>query len=209
MVLDSLPSSPLTGCRAHLIAGTAGQLKTLGDLARKTGFRRVTEGMPARQPSDALAVTYYFFHYQLDDERLRAALAAIREHEDPSTRFAPAIMIIGQASATDVLRMVGQGFDDIVALPEKAPILEKRFALQVNAPIMYYETDSYFGPDRRRLQKLLRPEADLRQAGTYQHRRYTIKRVPNAGVQILSRQVITTVAPPPPPPRPVQLNLFE
>jgi hypothetical protein len=180
--------SLLAECRAHLVARTPAQLRALESLARKTGFRSAVHGsMPSLHGERS--VTFYFFHFQIGEPALGEMMTAIRTSAEATIRFAPVIILIGDSYMSDVVRYVGQGFDDIVTLPEKAATLERRFAAQINTTITYYETGSYFGPDRRRLR---RPEQLEPGQGTYRHRRYVIRRVPSSGVHLLSRELVTT-----------------
>ena len=119
--------SLLAECRAHLVARTPAQLRALESLARKTGFRSAVHG-PMPSLHGERSVIFYFFHFQIGEPALSEMMTAIRTSADATIRFAPAIVIIGDCYMSDVVRYVGQGFDDIVTLPEKAAILERRFA---------------------------------------------------------------------------------
>jgi hypothetical protein len=183
------PGAPLSNCRAHLVAETDPQLRTLDQLAIRTGFRTVVHGEPGRFSEERSSV-FFFFHYQIAEAHRRGMLGALRSHPDPTIRFAPAIMIIGTCTAAEVAGYIAQGFDDIVSLPEKAGVLQRRFASQLDTLIRYYETPDYFGPDRRRLQQTSTGFFESRAKGNDRHRRYSIRRSPQTGVQILARELI-------------------
>lgn len=183
------PGSPLGECRAHLVAETDAQLRTLDQLAVRTGFRTVVHGEPGRF-SESRSAIYFFFHFQISRAYRHGMLGALRAHPDPTIRFAPAIMIIGMSTATEIAGYIEEGFDDIVSLPEKAPTLTRRFASQLETLIGYYETPTYFGPDRRRMELVRHSGADNRGKGNYQHRRYSIRRTAQTGVQVVSRELI-------------------
>jgi hypothetical protein len=194
--MDSVtgPGAPLSNCRAHLVAETDSQLRTLDQLAIRTGFRTVVHGEPGRFSEDRSSV-FFFFHFQIAESQRRGMLGALRSHPDPTIRFAPAIMIIGTCTAAEVAGYIAQGFDDIISLPEKAGALQRRFTGQLDTLIRYYETPNYFGPDRRRLQQMSSGFAEVRGKGNDRHRRYSIRRSPQTGVQILARELIINGVP--------------
>lgn len=187
--MESVTGAPLSDCRAHLVAETDAQLRTLDQLAVRTGFRTVVHGEPGRF-SEARSSIFFFFHYQIGEDQRRGMLGALRSHPDPTIRFAPAIMIIATCTAAEVAGYIAQGFDDIISLPEKAGALQRRFAGQLDTLIRYYETPDYFGPDRRRLQQISAGFAEVRGKGNDRHRRYSIRRSPQTGVQIVTRELI-------------------
>ena len=45
------------------------------------------------------------------------------------------------------------GFDDVICLPEKRQILTQRFERQLLTSHLYFRTETYLGPDRRRMER--------------------------------------------------------
>jgi hypothetical protein len=183
----------MTDCRACLIAETSAQLSTLEKMVARTGFGQICAGLESwrTEAPDAPPVTYFFFHYRADEDVLESALAEIRARAELNIRFSPAIAVVGDCSEQDVLRMIDLGFDDIVVLPEAPRILRQRFAAQLDAPFTYFETSTYFGPDRRRAAR--DPTAAIRrQAGPSEHVRYLIRRGPRDGIRVLRREIVVS-----------------
>jgi hypothetical protein len=187
---------PLSQCIACLIAETAGQRRTLETLAARTGFGGISldETGPGFPADDDRRLPFFFFHSLIQDALLADALGRIRS--DSRYRFSPAVLIIGECSMSDVVRYVNLGFDDIVTLPEAARTLERRFAHQIGTPVSYFETATYFGPDRRRIKREGESAAN-KPAGEFRHVRYLIQRTP-LGVDILRREVVISSNPPRP-----------
>jgi hypothetical protein len=180
----------LSQCVACLVGETAAQRRTLETLAARTGFGSInSDETGAAFPDKAeRRLAYFFFHCQVGNELLRGALGRIRT--DEQHRFSPAVLVVGECSERDALRYINLGFDDIVILPEAAKILERRFAYQIATPVPYFETATYFGPDRRRSQRLTSASAHPgRGAGEHRHVRYLIQRAPS-GIEILRREVV-------------------
>ena len=186
---------PLSQCVACLVGETAAQRRTLETLAIRTGFGSINlDESGAGFPDKAdRRLPFFFFHCQLSNDLLRGSLNHIRT--DDRLRFSPAVLIVGECSESEALRYINLGFDDIVVLPEAAKVLERRFTNQMAIPVPYFETATYFGPDRRRSQRLASASNHPgRGSGEHRHVRYLVQRAP-AGVEILRREVVISSAP--------------
>jgi len=86
---------------------------------------------------------------------------------------------------------VNAGFDDILTIPWVASSIKDRLAKQVNTKNIYYETNSYFGPDRCRynLDEGMRNANGPLPSG-HGYRRYEFIRNKFAGVQITQDIVV-------------------
>jgi hypothetical protein len=191
----SVRPRPLSLCLACLVGETTSQRKTLETLAVRTGFGGISmdeQGAAFPDPADR-RLAYFFFHCQVANDLLRSTLSRIRA--DDRHRFSPAILIIGECPQSEVVRYINLGFDDIVILPEAARVLERRFTNQLGTPVSYFETSTYFGPDRRRSQRLNTPVAAGPKGtpGEHRHVRYLVQRAA-AGSQILRREVVISSA---------------
>ena len=190
----------MSQCLACLVGETAGQRKTLETLALRTGFVSISmdesgAGFPDRVDR---RTAFFFFHCQVGEELLGGTLHRIRTNDQ--LLFDPAILVVGECSEREVVRYINLGFDDIVVLPEAARVLERRFTNQLGAPISYFETATYFGPDRRRSSRLpTAPSHAERPSNEHRHVRYLIQRLPSA-VEILRREVVISNALSAPPP---------
>jgi hypothetical protein len=193
--MSSLAVRPrvLSQCLACVVAETAGQRKTLETLAARTGFGGISVDDSGIGFPDAVdrRLAFFFFHCLVGNELMRTALRRIRT--DERHRFSPAVLVVGECSQSDALRYINLGFDDIVVLPEAARVLERRFTGQLATAIPYFETATYFGPDRRRSQRANPTQNAQRAPGDHRHVRYMIQRMP-AGVEILRREVVISAA---------------
>ena len=192
----SVRPRPLSLCLACLVGETASQRKTLETLAVRTGFGGIStdaEGAAFPDPADR-RLAFFFFHCQVGSDLLRNTLARIRS--DAHQRFSPAVLIVGECSQSEVVRYINLGFDDITILPEAARVLERRFTNQITTPVSYFETSTYFGPDRRRSQRLNSPSAPSQKVpGEHRHVRYLVQRAAT-GTEILRREVVISSNPP-------------
>jgi len=196
----------LSPCLACLVAETVAQRKTLETLATRTGFGGISmdaTGPAFPDPADR-RLAYFFFHCMVGNDLLRQTLGRIRK--DDRLRFSPAVLIADECSKSDVCRYINLGFDDIVVLPEAARVLERRLTNQLTTPVSYFETSTYFGPDRRRSQRLNTPSTVGQKApGEHRHVRYLVQRGA-AGIEILRRELVIS-SNPAPAARPVSLTI--
>jgi hypothetical protein len=75
---------------------------------------------------------------------------AIRKSAHHDLRFSPLIYFCETPSLEIIRRCIGMGFDDIIAAPFSPRVVTQRLHRQVGTPLGYFETGTYFGPDRRR-----------------------------------------------------------
>jgi hypothetical protein len=187
---------PLSQCLACLVGETPAQRKTLETLAARTGFGGIsTDEAGAAFPDKAdRRLAYFFFHCMVGNDLLRKTLSTIRTEE--RLRFSPAVLVVGECTQSEVAHYINLGFDDIVVLPEAARVLERRFNNQLTTPVSYFETSTYFGPDRRRSQRLNPPSTAAKNGapGEYRHVRYLVQRAA-AGIEILRREVVISSNP--------------
>jgi hypothetical protein len=96
------------------------------------------------------------------------------------------VVMLPETSSESVRKFVRMGFDDVVSLPQSQVQLTARLGTQIDRDIVYFETADYLGPDRRRL------DADgalHRPAGISPHTRLVIRRDPDFGTRVLSREL--------------------
>ena len=80
---------------------------------------------------------------------LKPVADAIRFSSDLRLRFLPLIYFSPEPSVESIRACIQMGFDDVIALPYLSGDLSIRISRQVGNTHTYYETPTYFGPDRR------------------------------------------------------------
>jgi hypothetical protein len=177
-------------CRAYLVGRTGTQTASLVQIAQRTGFGEIsTLDASGDYPSgDPRHLNFFIVHRHLNSTMMTAVIRSIRLSEDDQIRFAPVILFADDGPLEPYLNYVYMGFDDIITLPDKQPVLVQRLNRQLGTEQTYFETRDYFGPDRRRMEAPY--EIDLRGApDPHSHSRYVFSRVPGAGVQISRTEI--------------------
>lgn len=160
--------------------------ESLMELARSLGFAVVDryQGLyRAEQQLQATPLVFFFFCARVADVGgLKPMADAVRLSPRHRLRFAPLIYFGRNLSLPDTRRCIEMGFDDIIALPF-AGGLEERILRQVGKTQVYYETPTYFGPDRRNRMGENRSLGSERGGG--EHRRFEIVRDPDKGIEVV------------------------
>ena len=153
------------------------------DLARELGFARV-ESYRGLTSAERLAETtpllFFLCATVPDTEALRPTAKTVRYASNPTVRFAPLVYFTHDPSVATIRPCMQMGFDDVIALPFVAGDLRARLARQLERQLVYCETATYFGPDRR---------TGARQAqgtGAGQFRRIEIIRRLESGIDVIS-----------------------
>jgi PleD family two-component response regulator len=177
----------LQKCQAYLIGKTPTQIAELRRVAQRAGFTNCADLLTGEGTIDAnCPVRYFFVHFRVADEEILSTMAAVRGSTDDNTRFSPFVMIIDDCDYEIILKYIRYGFDDVISLPEKADILAHRIEALLRTEHTYFETRTYFGPDRRRLE--ISPDiGDRRNSSGGKHTRYRFTRDPEAGILIMQR----------------------
>jgi hypothetical protein len=109
--------------------------QTMQLLADRVGFRLVfSAGRAAAVPDP---ICFFLIDFRVADDDKRQLLLRLRSSPAPDVRFAPVVVVVGA--------------DDVLALPASASSIATRLEAQLNCERIYYETATYFGPDRRRV----------------------------------------------------------
>ena len=109
----------------------------------------------APQDVESVAVRYslnvFIMEYR-DDLRgdLSACLREIRRHSADIIRLAPVIAFVREPTRDNIRYLLGQGVDDIVLAAAGPREFWSRLKTLLGKPMEFFETDDYFGPDRRR-----------------------------------------------------------
>ena len=182
----------LSACKAIVIGKTAAQVGFLTSLARKCGFAWIEEPGTGEIPSPKALISFVLVHHKVGDELLGAVVRAIRSG-DREVRFSPIVVIAEDGDFEVIVHFVHLGVDDVITLPEKRDVLVQRLSGQLWSEQLYVETESYFGPDRRRLEG--GAEMDERRVGMAGHARFIIQRIPDYGTKIVRHQIFTAPQP--------------
>jgi hypothetical protein len=121
-------------------------------VARGLGFEAVLPyaGAPAaEQQAYRTPLMFFLCPAGSELERLKPFADDIRFFPNPQVRFSPMICFAEHPSLADIRRCIDMGFDDIITLPFTRERVLERLLRQVDHLQVYYETASYFGPDRR------------------------------------------------------------
>ncbi|WP_417308125.1 hypothetical protein [Devosia sp.] len=171
-----------------LLADSPAGTHVLDRFARHVGFTQ--SGTPGRSLADvALEVPIFFFvHQGMPDALLTATIRWVRSHHQPVVQYAPIIVIARDGPAEETLKYVHMGCDDVIVMPEEPEVLVSRLKVHVTEEQIYFETPTYLGPDRRRMEAPRPPRDERRDASSSAHRRLTIRRVPGHGVFVLKSE---------------------
>lgn len=170
---------------------------TLFDMAGDLGLVGRSSFRGLAQVEDQAAETpicFFLFSAVADVRSLRPLAQEIRRAPADSIRFAPLVYCAAAPSIESTVALINMGFDDIVALPQTVWGLRDRLARQTDRRVDFYQTRSYFGPDRRnRLARLPSPRQPTRSGGPF--RRLGIVRDLTAGINVLCDEFSPAPAP--------------
>ncbi|MGJ8528009.1 hypothetical protein [Maritalea sp.] len=127
-------------------------------------------------------INFCFFSQMGRMDQLRAATQAVRVYGD-EIRFSPLFLMAREISQQELGQYLSVGFDDIVQSPCTLDTLRSRIKRQLNNVHNYYETEQYFGPDRRRNEQA--DHQHKARTGMVPYRRYSIRRDVFKGVEIM------------------------
>lgn len=181
----------LQHCVANLVARTENQIKSLEDIARSAEFGEAKTVLSRRAFATyerGCILNFFFIHYHLGDSLMNAVISSIRGSSDLEVKFAPIILFTTDLSFEDYLNYIRLGFDDVITLPEKREMIKARLNNQVAHDIEYFETATYFGPDRRRME-IEPPNGVQRSNVPHSHVKYVFRRNPASGTKLLQRIV--------------------
>jgi hypothetical protein len=157
---------------AFVVGPRDGASAALQDLAHALGFMPVERYAGLIRAEKQVKLTPLMFFLCAEVANVNAEL-----------RFSPLIYFSRQMSVDTIKACIKMGFDDVIAMPYTGADLSERIFRQVGRTHTYYETATYFGPDRRnRVGDPRSPDSDH---GGGQFRRIEIVRSPETGVNVL------------------------
>lgn len=172
---------------AFIVGPQDGPGLALKQLSTDIGFRRVewlSDVSEAEEQAKTTPVCYFMFPSSLNEATLRQVSALVRGSRNRQVEFAPLISFCEVPSERNIRTYLNMGFDDILVPPFHAKNVKARLELQMARRIIFFETATYFGPDRRRMEGFNADGHALRGKGG-DHRRIEMVRDPNIGVKIL------------------------
>lgn len=138
---------------AFIVGPLDGPGAALTDMAKRLGFEAVLSyagvGI-ADQQTARTPLLYFLFAAVNDVASLKTTAEAIRRSPHRRVRLAPLIYFSESPSAEAIQACAGMGFDDVLTLPFSRERVVDRLTRQLNRTLVYYETSTYFGPDRRK-----------------------------------------------------------
>lgn len=169
-----------------LVVASADGPGTLLDTAQALDFDTILpfRGVAAAERRAARTPLVFFLFEAVADPRTHAPIAAaLRASSKSAIRFAPLICFTRDPSREIIRTCINIGFDDVVTLPFTRLQLRRRLERQLETPCVYFETATYFGPDRR---NRLRDSTDHSGRGTGgEFRRFEVVRSVQNGVQVV------------------------
>jgi len=171
---------------AYVVGPDNGPRAALLDMARGLGFAGVSPFATLAQAEQQAAVTplcFFLFAATEDVAALRSVAEAVRFSTARRLRFSPLIYFAESPSVEMISACINTGFDDIITMPFTRRRVLERITRQVGQNLIYYETSSYFGPDRRGRTGTPVAEQEKRKGAPY--RRLEIVRNLISGVNVL------------------------
>ncbi|WP_415155132.1 hypothetical protein [Maritalea sp.] len=167
----------------------------IGDIAADLEFATVRPYMglsDAERLSKINPINFFLFDYSPNFKKSIAQIAEIRASKQLRVRFSPLVCFVEAPSKESIIECVNAGFDDILTIPWVAYSIKERLSKQVNTKNVYFETDSYLGPDRRRFSQDPKKRGTTAPAPGCGFRRYEFVRNNSLGVQIIQDKIIGT-----------------
>jgi CheY-like chemotaxis protein len=166
----------------------------LMELAQTIGFAGIapfTTIARAEQQTQVTPICFFLFAATEDVGSLRGVADAIRFNATRRLRFSPLIYFSESPSADGISACLNMGFDDIITMPFTPARVKGRIERQVGQSMLYYETATYFGPDRRHSAAA---ERALENRGGGRFRRLEIVRNLRSGINVLREDNVNASA---------------
>lgn len=178
--------NPPVNASAFVVGPRDGAGASLLELARAIGFASVEryQGLArAEKRIEETPLVFFLCSAVSDVETLKPVADAIRFSASYRLRFAPLVYLARELSLPVLQRCIEMGFDDVVTLPYAGSNLGERILSHVGKPKVYFETGTYFGPDRRNRMGENRSLGSDHGGG--EHRRFEIVRHMDRGIDIV------------------------
>ncbi len=180
---------PVLKTTAFVVGPEDGAGDALMDMARGLGFGTLLRfsGIAGVEVQAQVSPLMFFLFSAEEPGEAAAAARSIRACQGRRIRYSPMIYFAESPSVDTIRQCIGMGFDDVITLPFIQHRVYERLSRQLGHVQVYYETPSYFGPDRRnRFGEERRDGSD----GASAYRRIEISRSIEGGISVLRDQVI-------------------
>ena len=145
---------------------------------------RPYQGVAEAERQEEITPLCFFLFAEVPDVRQLARPAqAIRFSGGRRLRFSPLIYFSANPSVDAIRQCISMGFDDVITQPFTRQRVVPRVMRQNDTELVYFETSSYFGPDRRTNTEERIAQEERR--GDSQYRRLEIVRRPLTGVNVI------------------------
>lgn len=174
-------------CSALIVSADGAWAKSFHTVLAEIGFghiEQVADTTALGVMSFSRPLPFFFLSQKCPSEQFQHAMSSIRGHKKDETRFSPMIMMARGLSREQINSYISIGVDDIVQFPCSLKGMADRLKRQLGKPQKYFQTESYFGPDRRRQLDDTKSSESSR-GGTSAYRSYLIQREPFRGVRVL------------------------
>ena len=171
----------LTDCAALIFAPDARSSESMTALARTLSFGHVLEytklnDLPPR------TLPFFLIHNGIAEHVKQRLLRGLRATEELRRKFAPIICLIPHGPRHLMVPQVEMGFDEVLFLSDPIAEIGKALIGQLGREVLYIESPHYFGPDRRRMERVSRGDPRRVPGGT-EHRRIQVLRDPQHGIR--------------------------
>jgi len=183
---------------AFVVGPRDGADHALMQLSQDIGFSDVAryEGPDRAMAQSRLTpVCFFLVASSAPKSLISEFVTEIRHHPDRSLRFSPLMYLTEDPSPRNIQFCVRAGFDDIIAPPFAPARLRARLMSHIGVSRFYFETATYFGPDRRQPGGAPQSQPDKRGSGQFLC--FEIRRDFVSGTRIL-RQFTDRTDPTPP-----------
>jgi hypothetical protein len=173
----------LADCGAVTFAPNDVSANALSALATKLGFGRVANYTQfAELPKDRL--TFFLVHGQLPDGSKQRIIHGLRGSDHIFRRFAPIVCFVTAGPRHQIVPLVQMGFDEVLFVSDGYEDMSHKLAEQLQHEMLYVQSEHYFGPDRRRIERV-DPQDPRRKPGGASYRKIRVVRDPRLGISTM------------------------
>lgn len=170
----------LADCSAVIFAPNDAATGALAALATKLGFGSVSNyTQVAEVPRNRL--TYFLLHGQLPDGAKNRIIHGLRASEHVFRRFAPIVCFVTNGPRHQIVPLVQMGFDEVLFVSDGVAEMSQKLRSQLQQELLYVDADHYFGPDRRRIERI-NPNDPRRKPGGSPYKQIRVVRDPRMGI---------------------------
>ncbi len=162
------------------------------ELAKEIGFcaiKKFTTLTDVERQILQTPICFFIFDQVPDIKQLQSIVKPIRSCKRHNIRFSALIYLCNIPSPNTIREGIVMGFDDVIAKPFDGKKAKLRVESQIDKIIPYFETDQYFGPDRRRLQEK-QPALKTENRNKKQYHHYKFIRDLKTGIIIKDKKIL-------------------